>query len=170
MLYSNRLMNLLIFEYFESDFYTIFCFLLPERSKRLSTTVSSTKEKKKTSTKSINWNRMAGSIEQYSASIAIACIIGSALSVYSYYLNSRLEEDDEYEALCDLGERLSCTKSLQSEYVYCNKIFCCGPFQFAFTWIKLTPFSFALRVCSIYFLSFTLQLCSWLWRRCTITR
>lgn len=128
------------------------------------------KRKKKTSTKSINWNRMAGSIEQYSASIAIACIIGSALSVYSYYLNSRLEEDDEYEALCDLGERLSCTKSLQSEYVYCNKIFCCGPFQFAFTWIKLTPFSFALRVCSIYFVSFTLQLCSWLWRRCTITR
>lgn len=60
---------------------------------------------------------MAGSIEQYSASIAIACIIGSALSVYSYYLISTLEEDDEYEALCDLGERLSCTKTLQSEYV-----------------------------------------------------
>lgn len=61
---------------------------------------------------------MAGSIEQYSASIAIACIIGSALSVYSYYLISTLEEDDEYEALFDFGERLSCTKTLQSEYVH----------------------------------------------------
>jgi len=58
---------------------------------------------------------MAGSIEQYSAGIAIACIIGSALSVYSYYLISRLDEDDEYEALCDFGERLSCTKTLQFE-------------------------------------------------------
>lgn len=60
---------------------------------------------------------MAGSIEKYSASIAIACIIGSALSVYSYYLISTLEEDDEYEALCDISERISCTKVLQSEYV-----------------------------------------------------
>lgn len=59
---------------------------------------------------------MTGSIEQYSAGIAIACIIGSALSVYTYYLIGRLEEDDEYEALCDIGERLSCTKTLQSEY------------------------------------------------------
>lgn len=67
--------------------------------------------------------KVAGLIEQYSASIAIACIIGSALSVYSYYLISTLEEDDEYEALCDFGEYSSCTKVLQSEYVFKFSIF-----------------------------------------------
>lgn len=58
---------------------------------------------------------MAGSIEQYSAIIAIACIFGCALSVYTYYLTGTLEEDDEYEALCDISEHISCTKVLQSE-------------------------------------------------------
>lgn len=61
---------------------------------------------------------MAGTIEQYSASIAIACIIGSALSVYSFYLLTVLEEDDEFEAFCDLSEHFSCSKALQSEYVF----------------------------------------------------
>ena len=60
---------------------------------------------------------MAGSIEQLSAFIAVACIIGCGLSAYSYYLTVTLEEDDEYEALCDIGEHFSCTKALQSEYV-----------------------------------------------------
>lgn len=63
---------------------------------------------------------MVASIEQISASIAVACILGSALSVYSYYLISRLEEDDEYEALCDISEHVSCTKVHQSEYVLNN--------------------------------------------------
>lgn len=58
---------------------------------------------------------MAGSIEQLSAIIAIACISGCALSMYSYYLTGTLEEDDEYEALCDISEHVSCTKVLQSE-------------------------------------------------------
>lgn len=106
---------------------------------------------------------MAGSIEQYSASIAIACIIGSALSVYSYYLISRLDEDDEYEALCDLGERLSCTKSLQSEYVFTFSILIkswsvpffvvlINLFVFVFIrwWLDLIN-TFTLRVCSVRF-------------------
>ncbi|XP_055297430.1 vitamin K epoxide reductase complex subunit 1-like protein 1 [Sitodiplosis mosellana] len=59
---------------------------------------------------------MAGSIEQLSAFIAVACIIGCGLSAYSYYLTVTLEEDDEYEALCDISEHISCSKSLQSEY------------------------------------------------------
>lgn len=58
---------------------------------------------------------MAGSIEQLSAFIAVACIIGCGLSVYSYYLTVTLEEDDEFEAWCDIDEHISCTKVLQSE-------------------------------------------------------
>lgn len=60
---------------------------------------------------------MAGSIKQLSAFIAIACIIGCGLSAYSYYVAVKVEEDDEYEALCDISEHVSCTKVLQSEYV-----------------------------------------------------
>lgn len=60
---------------------------------------------------------MAGTIKQLSAFIAVACIVGCALSAYSYYLAITLEEDDEYEALCDISEHISCTKVLQSEYV-----------------------------------------------------
>lgn len=89
---------------------------------------------------------MAGSIEQYSAGIAIACIIGSALSVYSYYLISRLEEDDEFEALCDLGERLSCTKTLQAEYVYACLIYFLHRSNFICVFFFCTLFAVLLAV------------------------
>ncbi|XP_031629450.1 vitamin K epoxide reductase complex subunit 1-like [Contarinia nasturtii] len=59
---------------------------------------------------------MAASVKQLSTFIAIACVIGLALSLNSYYLAITLEEDDEYEAWCDISGYSSCTKVLQSEY------------------------------------------------------
>lgn len=58
---------------------------------------------------------MARSIEHYSAAIAVACLIGTGLSVYSYYVASKLEEDESYEALCDINDHISCSQIYQSE-------------------------------------------------------
>lgn len=56
--------------------------------------------------------------EQYSAFIAIACMIGTGLSLYSYYVESKLAEDSSYEAMCDISEQISCSKVFSSEWVY----------------------------------------------------
>lgn len=53
--------------------------------------------------------------EQYSAFIAIACMIGTGLSVYSYYVETMLAEDSSYEAMCDISEQISCSKVFTSE-------------------------------------------------------
>lgn len=58
---------------------------------------------------------MVRSVEQYSAAIAVACLIGTGLSVYSYYVASKIEEDESYEALCDINESVSCSQIYQSE-------------------------------------------------------
>lgn len=38
------------------------------------------------------------------------------LSIYSVYVESRAEEDENYEALCDINPKISCTKVFTSEY------------------------------------------------------
>lgn len=55
--------------------------------------------------------------EQYSAFIAIACMIGTGLSLYSYYVETKLAEDSSYEAMCDISEQISCSKVFTSEWV-----------------------------------------------------
>lgn len=65
--------------------------------------------------------------EQYSAFIAIACMIGTGLSVYSYYVETMLAEDSSYEAMCDISEQISCSKVFTSEWVSecaCKKLIC----------------------------------------------
>lgn len=53
--------------------------------------------------------------EQYSAFIAIAGMIGAGLSLYSYYVEMKLDEDGSYEAMCDISEQISCSKVFKSE-------------------------------------------------------
>lgn len=60
-------------------------------------------------------HRMTRTVEQYSAAIAVACLIGTGLSVYSYYIANKIEEDESYEALCDINEHVSCSQLYQSE-------------------------------------------------------
>lgn len=59
---------------------------------------------------------MAKSSEsQYAAAIAITCLINVGLSLYSYYVETKLEEDEDYEAICDISEQMSCSKVFSSE-------------------------------------------------------
>lgn len=62
-------------------------------------------------------SKMVMQSEQYSAFIAIACMIGTGLSVYSYYVETMLAEDSSYEAMCDISEQISCSKVFTSEWV-----------------------------------------------------
>jgi vitamin-K-epoxide reductase (warfarin-sensitive) len=52
----------------------------------------------------------------YSASIFIASLLALSLSAYSVYIEKRISEDDEYDALCDISPDISCTKVYSSEY------------------------------------------------------
>ncbi|GLV33878.1 Vitamin-K epoxide reductase [Carabus blaptoides fortunei] len=38
------------------------------------------------------------------------------LSVYAYIIETKFEADDKYEPMCDIHERISCTKAFASEY------------------------------------------------------
>lgn len=48
--------------------------------------------------------------------IASACLQGFALSYYGYVVEMATEENDSYEAMCDISEHISCTKAFKSEY------------------------------------------------------
>lgn len=43
--------------------------------------------------------------------------MGLALSYYSYVVETAKEQDENYEAMCDISERVSCTKAFMSEWV-----------------------------------------------------
>lgn len=70
---------------------------------------------KRTEKSEKSFKKMAKSPEQYAAAIAIACLIGTGLSLYSYYVATKLDEDGAYEAMCDISEQISCTKLYTSE-------------------------------------------------------
>jgi vitamin-K-epoxide reductase (warfarin-sensitive) len=38
------------------------------------------------------------------------------LSIYSVYVEIRAEEDESYEALCDINSRISCTRVFTSKF------------------------------------------------------
>ncbi|CBN75221.1 conserved unknown protein [Ectocarpus siliculosus] len=42
--------------------------------------------------------------------------IGLCLSLYAVYVEHKNEEDSSYEAMCDVSERMSCSKVLMSEW------------------------------------------------------
>ncbi|XP_033197854.1 vitamin-K epoxide reductase [Bombus vancouverensis nearcticus] len=56
------------------------------------------------------------SIRKLNAKIITTCIIGFALSYYAYYVELAKEENDLYEAVCDINEHISCTKAFSSKY------------------------------------------------------
>ncbi|KOC66114.1 Vitamin K epoxide reductase complex subunit 1-like protein 1 [Habropoda laboriosa] len=57
-----------------------------------------------------------GSVQKLNTAIVIRCILGLAVSCYAYYVELATEEDDSYEAMCDISEHISCTKAFSSEY------------------------------------------------------
>jgi len=54
-------------------------------------------------------------LRKYNVRIVSACVIGIALSYYAYAVKTNKEQDDSYEALCDISENISCTKVFMSE-------------------------------------------------------
>ncbi|XP_012220287.1 vitamin K epoxide reductase complex subunit 1-like protein 1 [Linepithema humile] len=55
-------------------------------------------------------------LRKLNTGILSACVIGLGLSYYAYVVETNKEQDDSYEALCDISEHISCTKVFMSEY------------------------------------------------------
>lgn len=47
--------------------------------------------------------------------IRLFAIIGLSLSVYALNVETKVEQDKSYEAMCDIHEHMSCTKAFSSE-------------------------------------------------------
>lgn len=48
--------------------------------------------------------------------LAITSIIGLLISVYGFYVETNMEKDHDYKAMCDINEAVSCSKVFASEY------------------------------------------------------
>lgn len=55
-------------------------------------------------------------LRKLNTGILTACVIGLGLSYYAYVVETKKEQDDSYEAMCDISEHVSCTKVFMSEY------------------------------------------------------
>lgn len=49
------------------------------------------------------------------AQLVSACLIGFTLSYYAYTVETAKEANKSYEALCDINDRISCSKVFMSE-------------------------------------------------------
>ena len=48
--------------------------------------------------------------------IILCAIIGIFLSVYAFYLEKKIKEDPNYQAHCDINDRISCSRPIKSGY------------------------------------------------------
>lgn len=48
--------------------------------------------------------------------LMILALIGFCLSLYAYYLEQKVKNDEQYKASCDINDRISCTKPILSPY------------------------------------------------------
>ncbi|GAB0086738.1 Vitamin-K-epoxide reductase (warfarin-sensitive) [Sergentomyia squamirostris] len=53
---------------------------------------------------------------QLSPLLVVSSLIGLLLSIYTTHVEIQLESDHDYEALCDLNAKISCTKVFSSRY------------------------------------------------------
>lgn len=49
-------------------------------------------------------------------SIFILSLIGLCISVYAYFTEKKLQENPNYHPACDISDRISCSKPMQSQY------------------------------------------------------
>ncbi|PIK42708.1 hypothetical protein BSL78_20432 [Apostichopus japonicus] len=57
---------------------------------------------------------LASFVQVYSG--FLLCIIGIVLSLYAFHVETKKETDQEYTALCDISDRISCSKVFTSKY------------------------------------------------------
>lgn len=55
------------------------------------------------------------SVRKINTGIILTCILGFTASYYAYVVETKVEADDSYEAMCDISEHVSCTKAFASE-------------------------------------------------------
>lgn len=48
--------------------------------------------------------------------IQITAIIGLLLSIYTLYVEKKMEKSKNYKALCDISDKISCTKAFGTNY------------------------------------------------------
>lgn len=48
--------------------------------------------------------------------IILIALIGFAISLYSYYLEQKLKNDENFKASCDINDRISCTRPMLTPY------------------------------------------------------
>lgn len=48
--------------------------------------------------------------------ILILATIGFCISLYSYFVESKMKADATYKPACDINDRISCSKVMQSQY------------------------------------------------------
>lgn len=46
----------------------------------------------------------------------LSCLVGLTLSLYAYYVETRKESDETYQAMCDFSEHVSCSAVFNSRY------------------------------------------------------
>lgn len=51
----------------------------------------------------------------YCNGLAAVSALGVIISIYAFHVESRAEQDSNYEAMCDISERVSCTKVFSSK-------------------------------------------------------
>ena len=84
--------------------------------------------------------------------------MGIGLSSFAYYVELKKSADEEYVALCDIGEGMSCSKVFNSKYGKGFGLVALGMFNLIFTnSIKVQLLSFILRLFQIFdwFVKFT---------------
>ncbi|GFS97956.1 vitamin K epoxide reductase complex subunit 1-like protein 1 [Trichonephila clavipes] len=47
---------------------------------------------------------------------SILCLAGLLLSIYAYHVETKKEADEDYTAMCDISEHMSCTAAFSSKY------------------------------------------------------
>ena len=53
---------------------------------------------------------------EYVMIIIIVTIIGFMVSLYAYYIEKKIEQDPTYKPICDLSDRISCSKPIRSSW------------------------------------------------------
>lgn len=55
------------------------------------------------------------SVKILNFSLTFFCLIGLGLSIYSYVIEQATVKDENYKAMCDISENVSCTKAFKSK-------------------------------------------------------
>ncbi|KAK2585943.1 hypothetical protein KPH14_010524 [Odynerus spinipes] len=56
------------------------------------------------------------SIRKITTGLILTCVVGTLLTYYAYIVETTKENEESYEAMCDINAYMSCTKVLTSGY------------------------------------------------------